>query len=133
MKRTSTPSLAAERGEVDDLVVVDAALHDGVDLDRVEPGLVGRVDAVEHPVAARRAGSSPAKRSRSSVSRLMLTRRSPAAPQAVGEQAQRGAVGRHRQVDRPGVGAQRGELGHEPAGRARTVGSPPVRRIDSTP
>ena len=39
----------AERGEVDELVVVDAAHHDGVDLHRVEAGFAGRGDAVEHP------------------------------------------------------------------------------------
>ena len=56
MKRTATPRLAAELGEVDDLVVVDAAHQDDVELHRVEAGLDGGVDAVEHPVRARRAG-----------------------------------------------------------------------------
>ena len=42
--------VATELGEVDDLVVVDAALDDGVDLDRREAGLLGRLDAVEHAV-----------------------------------------------------------------------------------
>ena len=56
MKRTSTPALAAERGEVDDLVVVDAALDDGVDLHRVEAGLLGGLDAVEHVVELVAAG-----------------------------------------------------------------------------
>ena len=41
-------AVAAERRQVDDLVVVDAALDDGVDLHRVEPGLLGGLDAVEH-------------------------------------------------------------------------------------
>ena len=35
-------------GEVDDAVVVHAALHDGVDLDGTEPGRLRRGDAFEH-------------------------------------------------------------------------------------
>ena len=50
MNRTSTPCSPPERGQVEDLVVVDVALHDGVDLDGAEPDLLGRLDAVEHAV-----------------------------------------------------------------------------------
>ena len=56
MKRTPTPLLAPERGEVDDLVVVDAADHDAVDLHRVEAGVERGVDAGEHPVEVVAAG-----------------------------------------------------------------------------
>src|SRR4029453_16850552 len=42
--------VAAEGRQVDDLVVVDAPHDHDVDLDRVEPGLAGGVDAVEHPL-----------------------------------------------------------------------------------
>ncbi len=42
-------ALTAVVGQDDDLVVVDAALDDGVDLHRVEPGLYCSIDAVEHP------------------------------------------------------------------------------------
>ena len=42
--------LATERGEVDDLVVVDAPDHDAVDLHRVEPGVERGVDPGEDPV-----------------------------------------------------------------------------------
>ena len=56
MKRTPTPLLAAERGEVDDLVVVDAAHHDAVDLHRVEAGVERGVDPGDHPVELVAAG-----------------------------------------------------------------------------
>src|SRR5215218_960500 len=41
-------ALAPERGQLDELVVVDAPLHHGVQLHGIEPGLQGGVDAVEH-------------------------------------------------------------------------------------
>ena len=50
MKRTPTPCSRPKRGEVDDLVVVDAPHHHAVDLHRVEPGVDRGVDAGEHPV-----------------------------------------------------------------------------------
>ena len=50
MNRTPTPFSRPKRGEVDDLVVVDAAHHDRVDLHRIEPGVERGVDAGEHPV-----------------------------------------------------------------------------------
>ena len=56
MKRTITPLLPAEAGEVDRLVVVDPAHHDRVDLHRLEPGLERGVDAVEHLGRGRRGG-----------------------------------------------------------------------------
>ena len=56
MKRTPTPLLAAEGGEVDDLVVVDATHHDAVDLHRVEAGVERGVDAGDHPVEVVAAG-----------------------------------------------------------------------------
>ena len=70
----------------------------------------------------------------------MLTRSSPACAQLVGEQPERGAVGRDRQV---GLAPAAGESAWPgPAARpawptstgrwARTVGSPPVRRMPST-
>ena len=69
--------VAAEPGEVDDLVVVDTALDDGVDLHRREPGLLRRLDAVEHPPSSSRRVIC-SNFARSSVSRLMLTRSRPA-------------------------------------------------------
>ena len=42
------PLVATEAGEVEDLVVVDTPDQHDVDLDRIEPGLLGRTDAVEH-------------------------------------------------------------------------------------
>ena len=48
--------VAAEGGELDDLVVVDAPHHDGVELHRREAGVEGGVDALEHPVERRRGG-----------------------------------------------------------------------------
>ena len=41
-------ALPAERRQVDDLVVVDVAHHDGVDLDGIESCFQRRSDAVEH-------------------------------------------------------------------------------------
>ena len=127
--------LAAERGEVDDLVVVDAALHDGVDLDRVEPGLLRGVDAVEHLVAARRAGSSRRSARRRSESRLMLTRPQAGGAQVVGDEAAAwrrwwSSPGRLRPVGRA---AARPACSTSTGRWARTVGSPPVRRMPSTP
>ena len=119
------PCVASERGEVDDLVVVDAALEHDVDLHRVEPGLLGGVDAVEHARRARRAGSCATKRSRRSESREMLTPPRPAPRRSSASSRKRGAVGRHRQVD-----VERAASLATSSGRwARTVGSPPVRRI----
>ena len=66
----------------------------------VEAGLLGGLDAVEHVVRARRGGSSRSNLARSSVSRLMLTRSSPASRRSCAHAAQRRAVGGHRQVDR---------------------------------
>ena len=104
MKRTSTPRSAPERRQVDELVVVDAALHDGVELDRVEPGLEGGVDAVEHVVELVAPGHlhEPLAVERVEAD---VDPPQPGRPQLGGEQAQRGAVGRHRHVD-----AERGEL-----------------------
>ena len=111
-----------EPGEVDDLVVVDAALHDGVDLDRIEPGLLGGGDPVEDAgqlVAARhRVEPLAVKRVEADVDAAQ-----PGAPQAVGEEPERGAVGGHRHVDRAGVGLERGDLFDE----SREVG--PDRRL----
>ena len=49
-------AVAPERGEVDDLVVVDAADHDRVDLHGVEAGVERGVDPGEHPVELVAAG-----------------------------------------------------------------------------
>ena len=89
---------AAVVGERDDLVVVDAALDHGVDLDRVESGLLGRLDAVEdvdelvspgHPLEL-----GPIERVEADVdpSQTGVTQR-------LGDQAHRGTVGGHRQID----------------------------------
>ena len=43
-------ALPSEPGKVDDLVIVDAAHHDGVDLGRREPGVNGCIDAVENSI-----------------------------------------------------------------------------------
>ena len=48
MNRTPTPRSRPNAREVDDLVVVDAAHHDRVDLDRREPGIERGVDSREH-------------------------------------------------------------------------------------
>ena len=136
MKRTSTPRVAPERGEVDDLVVVDAALHDGVDLDRVEARPPGRRRCRRAPGPARRGGSSRTKRSARERVEADVDPPQPGGAQLVGEQAQRGAVGRHRQIGR--AARDRPTARSAPAcststGRwARTVGSPPVRRMPST-
>ena len=50
MKRMPTPLLAAEAREVDDLVVVDAAHDDRVDLHRRESRVERGVDAGDDPV-----------------------------------------------------------------------------------
>ena len=50
MNRTADTVVAAEAREVDDLVVVDAAHHDRVDLDRREAGVARRVDPGKHAV-----------------------------------------------------------------------------------
>ena len=48
--------LAGEPGQRHDVVLGDAADADGVDLDRVEAGRLGGVDAVDAPARARRGG-----------------------------------------------------------------------------
>ena len=42
--------VATVAGQVDNLIVVHATLDHGIDLDRREAGLLGRLDAVEHPL-----------------------------------------------------------------------------------
>src|SRR5260221_225331 len=42
--------LAAEPGQIGDLVVVDATHHDAVDLHRAEAGVDGGVDPGDHPI-----------------------------------------------------------------------------------
>ena len=56
MKRTTTPRSPTERGEVHDLVLVDASHEHDVDLHRFEAGVDGCLDAVEHPVQRRPSG-----------------------------------------------------------------------------
>ncbi len=56
MKRTSSPSRSAKRTKSADLVVVDAADDDGVDLERLEPFPPGRLEAGEDPLEARAPG-----------------------------------------------------------------------------
>ena len=56
MKRIADAAVPAVRGEVDDLVVVDAPDDDAVDLHRVEAGVERGVDAGEDPVELVAAG-----------------------------------------------------------------------------
>jgi hypothetical protein len=134
MKRTSTP---CDRGRtsasVDDLVVVDAALDHGVDLDRVEPGLLGRLDAVEHPLEFVAAGHllelRPVERVEADVDPPQ-----PGVAQRLRDEAHRGAVGGHRQVDRAVRALDRGELLDEhgqmgPHGRLATGEADPAHAV----
>ena len=106
------PLLAAERGEIDDLVVVDAPLDDGVDLDRIEPGLLRGGDPVEHVrqlVAAGHLGEPlPIQRVEADVHPPQ-----PGLAQRAGHEPHRGAVRRHRQIDGPVGAAQGGQLGDQ--------------------
>ena len=110
-------ALAAERREVDDLVVVDAALDDGVDLHRVEPGLLGGLDAVEHVGELVTPGHllelRPVERVEADVDPPR-----PAVRRCFRHAAQRRPVGGHRHIDPEG-----GQLGDE----HRQVG--PDRRL----
>ena len=98
MKRTPTPLSRPNAREVDDLVVVHAAHHDRVDLDRREPGVERGVDAGEHAVEL------VAPREREEPLALQRVERHVDAPQArvgqvVRELGELHAVGRHREVD----------------------------------
>jgi hypothetical protein len=103
----------AVAGQVDHLVVVGAADHHDVDLHRVQAGLDRGVDPVEHPGQLVAPGQllEPLRPQR--VERHV----DPAQPgggQVVGDQAQGGAVGGERQVDRRARrGAQAGQLADE--------------------
>ncbi len=59
MKRTSAPTRSAELDQVDELVVVVAAHHDRVELERAEARAPSGVDAGEHGWRARRASCQP--------------------------------------------------------------------------
>ncbi len=91
--------IAPEAGEVDDLVVVDAALHDGIDLDRLEAGLLGGLDAVEHTHQLVAPGhlQEPigAQRVETDVDAI-----EPGLAKFVGDQTERGAVGGEGQIRR---------------------------------
>src|SRR5918996_1453505 len=90
--------LPPERRQVDDLVVVDAPHHDGVDLHGVEPRLLGGGDAVEHVVelvAARQLDEAVAPQR---VERDVDPPQ-PGGDQVAGHRPQRTAVGGERQVD----------------------------------
>ena len=120
MNRTCTPWRRPNVGEVDDLVVVHAPLQHDVDLDRVEPGLAGGGDAVEHPVRARRGGSWRRSAPGRSESSEMFTRSRPAARSSWRHQAEGGAVRGERQV---GLGAV-GPPQRRPACRPAPAGGP---------
>ena len=120
--------LAAEGGEVDDLVVVDAAHHDAVDLHRVEAGVERGVDPGEHPVEVVAAGERAEHVGAERVERHVDP------PQAGGGEV----VGHLRAASRRCVvmamSTPRGASIATRRGRcARTVGSPPVIRTDSKP
>ena len=90
--------VATPADEVEDLVVVDA-LHDhAVDLDRLEPGLDGGVDAVEHLVELVATGELDEAVAVEGVEADVDALQARGA-QIVGHQAQRGAVGGDGQVD----------------------------------
>ena len=113
-------TVAAEFGERHDLVVVDATFDDGVDLDRREPGFLGRLDAVEHTlefVAARHLMESRAVEGVEAD----VDPTQPCVTQRLGHQAHRGAVGGHRQIDRTIRPLDRCELLDE-HGQVRTHG-----------
>ena len=102
MNRTSAPCRRAELDEVHQLVVVDAADDDGVELQaRKERGRGG--DAVEHAIELVEPGQLR-KRSGRSVSRLTVSRCRPGVAQRRGLRREQHAVGRHGQVAdrRPG-------------------------------
>ena len=50
MKRTCQGWAQRQAGQLGNILLVEAARHDGVDLDRREPGCFGRVYAVQHLV-----------------------------------------------------------------------------------
>src|SRR5918996_208118 len=90
--------LPPERRQGDDLVVVDAPHHDGVDLHGVEPRLLGGGDAVEQVVelvGARRLDEAVAPQR---VERDVDPPQ-PGGDQVAGHRPQRTAVGGERQVD----------------------------------
>ena len=128
MKRMPTPLLAPEGREVDDLVVVDAAHHDAVDLHRVEPGVERGVDSGEHPVELVAAGEREEHLAAQRVERDVDAPQ-PGGGEVVRHLGELHAVGGHGEVD-----AERGEqLRRAAAGGPGRVGSPPVMRIDSNP
>ena len=114
--------------ERDELVVVDAADHDGVDLERCEPGPRRGLDAAQHarqlvearellePLGPQRveADRDPVEARRAQGGRVLLEQH---------------AVGRHREVA-AATACRRGS--RTSAGRSwRTSGSPPVSRMRS--
>ena len=130
MNRTSAFDRPAELDQVAQLVVVDAADDDGVDLEAAPNTRCAACMPSLHARRARRSGSSATKRSRRSVSRLTVTRRRPAAASAVDLSASR----------TPLVVSARSASPAWPAASARATarsrrssGSPPVSRSRSTP
>ena len=116
MKRTPTPCSRPKRGEVDDLVVVDAPHHDAVDLHRVEPGVERGVDAGEHRSSSSRRVSAR-NTSRRSESSDTLIRRRPAAARSCASSGSFTPLVVMREVD-----AERREHLDEPRRRARGQG-----------
>ena len=88
------------------LVVVDAADDDGVELERMRTRSLPRRRCRRTPGADRRCASARGTRSRSSVSRLTVIRWRPAARSADACARQQHAVGRHREVVDGGLGGE---------------------------
>jgi hypothetical protein len=113
MKRGCMPQLTTEVGEVDDLVVIPTPHNDHVDLDRIEPGGNGRLNAVEN------FAKGVAARDLCETLTLQRIKRhvdptQPGVFQGSCHPSQFGAVGRKRQVDRPAIGCtERRQKAHE--------------------
>ena len=129
MKRTSAPTRPRVLDQVGQLVVVDPAHDHGVELEPRPAARPDRRDALEHP-GVRVAPGERRKRSARRVSRLTVTRWSPAARSA----------GACSASSTPLVVRARSRSRGLPASRRtsrsrsrRSSGSPPVRRTLSTP
>ena len=123
-------SLAPEGGEVDHLVVVDAAHHDTVDLDRIEAGLDRGVDPRDHPIEIVTAGELVEDLGAEGVEGDV----DPAQPrigEIVDHLGELDAVGGHGDVDPEGGehGDQPGQMGPDrglTAGDAHRLEAPPL-------
>ena len=126
MNRTSRVHRPAVLDQVDQLVVVDAADDDGVDLELAEHA-ARRGDARRGRASSSSKRVSAAKRSRCSVSRLTVMRPRPAALQRVDLIGEQHAVGGQREIAQArlrGEHARRAPAGRGgAAARRRSAGS----------